>query len=234
MLSARFPIQPPNGFAGLPEWKVLMYPDALKVKAGGAWRNVSDMWVKKNGAWQRPYRNNINDTAVGNVLSGIVANDPQINDPSMTQWSYFWQNPAWVNSEQHFDAALSCITMTLSERNPDGTAVARGGPRYPFAVAPGWRITLNATVAGTARFTLGMVSGPTWDTADFFGAGAQWQESAFIPIDPAPAFALKTAEFVVPAGHNFIRTYASGWIQPDQPTGTRSFSLQSFPSVRKS
>lgn len=222
---------PSGPLAGLPYWPVIGMPNAIWVQVGGTWRAVSDVWTMTGGAWQRTYRNNVNDTALGNVLSGIVANDREIRDPSMVGWQEFWQSPAGT-TEKAWVAAESAIKLTLNSRNPDGTAVTRLGPPHPQAVAPGWRVRLDADVKGTARMTLGVVTAATYEDCEILNPAAQWQESGYLPVPDVAAFETRTAEFAVPAGHAYLKPYASAWITTDQPTGSRTLTVARFQPVR--
>lgn len=216
--------------AGLPQHKPITYPNAVYVQADGAWKTVSEMWTMVGGTWFRSYKTNVNDTAVGNVLSGIVANDREMNDPTMLFWQEFWQNPAGTTERQWIEAE-SAIKITLNDRNPDGNAATRLGPWGPMWVTPGWRVSLDTMVKGTARFSLGVITAPTYEDCDFFGTGAQWQEGGYIGISET-TFEAKTSQFVVPAGHNYVKPYCNAYIQPDQPTGSRTLTVQSFQPVR--
>jgi hypothetical protein len=232
MLNVRGVVLPPNALAGLPQHKVIAHPQGVKVKAAGDWHDVGEMWVNDAGAWRRFYKRNENDTAVGNVLSGIVANDREMNDPSMLMWQWFWQNPAFT-VDAVFEVAESAIRMTMTNRAPDDTAACRLGSEHPLWVNPGWRVRLDATIKGTARFTQGVVTAPTYEGCDFFGTGAQWQEGGFQTV-PSSAFELRQAEFVVPAGHNYLRPYVSAYIDVNQAVGTRTLTTASFQQVRLS
>jgi len=230
MLSLTGPVLPPSALAGLPQWKPVGYPNAVYVKAAGAWKTVDDMWVKQGGVWVRTYKTNVNDTAIGNVLSGILANDREMNDPTMLFWQEFWQFPTGTTVRQWIEAE-SAIKVTLNDRDATGNAATRLGPWHPQWVSPGWRIRLDAVVKGTARFSLGVITSPSYETCDFFGTGAQWQEGGYIGISET-TFEAKTSQFVVPAGHNYVKPYCNAYIQPDQPTGSRTLTVQSFQPVR--